>query len=575
MSTSSEKDAVETIDITESVIDAVTQAGATSLVPGPDRLPSVELTEDLLFDMLRAEIAYQRGQWQIAFVTTLGLAQQTRDPRLARRATEMALNSKQTGEALTAVRLWRELAPNSEEARQYYLGFVLLGDSIDEARPVFAQRLSNAKPQARGVLILQIQRLLGRAKDKAAAFAMLENLLEPYGRLAEAHIALANAALANNDFARGRNEASIALRIKPDSELAALSMVQLMPDKADAGNFLTSFLASNPQALDVRAAHARLLIDQKEYARAREEFEVLLKSQPQNLTVLFALGVLSSQANDVKSAEEYLTSYLNVLESNPDEDRDPNQAILLLSQLAEERKDQEAALKWLAKIEPGEAFLGAQLKRAQIVAKAKDIGGARKILGEIKVDGERDQVQVIIAEAQILRDAARLQESLAVLNAGLDRFPANTDLLYDYAMVAEKLDQLEIMEAKLRKIIELAPTNQHAYNALGYSLADRSLRLPEAFALIEKAMSLAPEDPFIMDSMGWVQYRMGQLKEAEVHLRRAYALRSDPDIAIHLGEVLWVSGKRDDAQKLWRDVEAKDPQNDSLKSTLARLNVRL
>jgi Flp pilus assembly protein TadD len=302
---------------------------------------------------------------------------------------------------------------------------------------------------------------------------------------------------------------------------------------------------------------------------------VLLKEQPQDLTALFALGILSTQINDTKAAEKYLTTYLQVLSTQPDEERDPNQALLILAQIAEERKDTEAALKWLSQVEPGEAYLGAQIKRAQINARRGDVPYARKMLHEIDAPGEREQVQLIVAEGQILRDANQMAEAMNVLKAGIKRYPANTDLLYDYAMLAEKSKQLDVMETTLRKIIELAPNNQHAYNALGYSLAERNMRLQEAFALIEKALNLAPEDPFIMDSMGWVQFRLGRIKEAEALLRRAYELRPDAEIAVHLGEVLWVKGQKDDAQKLWRDAQTKDPQNDTLKSTLARLNVSL
>jgi Flp pilus assembly protein TadD len=181
----------------------------------------------------------------------------------------------------------------------------------------------------------------------------------------------------------------------------------------------------------------------------------------------------------------------------------------------------------------------------------------------------------MVAEAQLLRNVNQSREALSVLEAGLKRFPENTDLLYDYAMVAEKLDRMDLMETSLRKIMKLAPDNQHAYNALGYSLAERNIRLEEAYALVEKALRLAPEDPFIMDSMGWVQFRLGRLKESEALLRRAYALRPDPEIGVHLGEVLWVIGQREDAKKLWRDANSKDPKNDTLKSTLARLQVIL
>jgi Flp pilus assembly protein TadD len=317
-------------------------------------------------------------------------------------------------------------------------------------------------------------------------------------------------------------------------------------------------------------------VEQKQYDQARGQFRTLLKEQPRDLTVLYALGLLETQHNDFKQAESYLTTYLEVLGADHDEDRDPTQALLILAQIAEQRNDTAAALKWLDQIDSStpQAFLGAQIKRSELMAKDGRLDEARKLLHGIG-DTEEERIQLLSAEGQLLRNANQPQEAMKVLEAGLKQYPDNTDLLYDYAMMAEKQDRLDIMETTLRKVMRLAPENQQAYNALGYSLAERNMRLDEAFALIDKALKLAPEDPFIMDSMGWVQYRRGNVAEAEALLRRAYGLRADPEIATHLGEVLWVSGKREDAKKLWRDANGKDPKNDTLKSTLARLQVNL
>ena len=540
-----------------------------------DELPTIDLTEDLLFKLLSSEIAYQRGDWQTAYVTTLAIAQQTRDPRVARRAAEMALGAKQADAALSAVRLWRSLAPDSDEATQYHLSFIILSDNLADAKPILEQRMREARPQTQGLLAFQMQRLLTRAKNKQEAFLLLEQVLAVYPELPEAHLALAQAAYASGDMQRARQEAQLALKIKPDSELAILALIQVTQDKEEAAKLLTDFVNSHPKAIDVRMAYARMLIENKEYTKARNEFEALLKLQPEDLTTLYALGVLCIQTNDFKTAEKYLTAYLDILAAKPDEERDPAQALLLLAQIAEERQDTDAVLKWLGQIEPGATYLNAQIKRAQVIAKRGDVTGARKLLGEIDVSDEREQAQIIIAEGHILRNANRLPEAMNVLGAGIKRFPNNTDLLYDYAMAAEKIGQWTVMENALRNMMKLAPNNQHAYNALGYSLAERNIRLDEAYTLIEKALQLAPEDPFIMDSMGWVQFRLGRLKEAEAMLRRAYGLRSDVEIAAHLGEVLWAKGQKEDAQKLWRDAQIKDPQNDTLKSTLARLNVSL
>jgi Flp pilus assembly protein TadD len=540
-----------------------------------DPLPTLELSNELLYKLLSAEIAAQRGQWQTAYISTLTLAQQTRDPRLARRATEIAIGAKRSEEALNAVRLWRSLAPNSDEAAQYYLSFIILGDNLAEAKPILEQRLKEAQPQTRGLMTFQIQRMLARAKNKAAAFLLLEELLKPYLSLPEAHLAIAQGAFANGDKARAEQEARLALKLKPDSELAILTLAQVVSEKNDAGKVLTDFLKRNPKAHEVRLAYARMLVDQKQYGKALPEFQLLLKDKPEDLTALFALGVLSTQTNDATSAEKYLTSYLRVLAAQPDEDRDPTQALLILAQLAEERKDTEGALKWLSQIEPGEGYLSARIKRAQLLAKRGELDAARKALQEISTATEREQVQVVIAEGQMLRDANQPKAAMEALGAALKRFPDNTDLLYDYAMHAEKNNQIDIMETTLRKVIRLAPDNQHAYNALGYSFAERNIRLPEAYALVEKALQLAPDDPFIMDSMGWVHFRMGRLKEAEAMLRRAYTLKPDAEIAVHLGEVLWVKGQKEDARKFWLDAQKADPQNDSLRSTLARFNQSL
>lgn len=538
-------------------------------------LPSVELTDELMYKILRGEFALQQGDWQLGYVTMMTTAQQTRDPRLAHRAAEIALSVKRPNEALSAVRLWRELAPNSDEADQFYLGLSVLGNNLDEAKPILAARLKEVRPQARGLMILQVQRLLANSHDKEAAFALLEELVEPYPDLVESHLALAQSAYANKEPVRARLEAEQALKIKPDLEIAALMVAQTMTNRDDALQYLASYLDTHPKARDVRIAYAKLLIDDKQYDTAHKQLDTLLQEKPDDLTILYAMGILGAQMNDRAMAEKYLTAYLTQLEKTPDETRDPAQALLILAQIAEDRKAYPEALKWLSQVDPGPAYMEAQLRSAQIMAESGDMDGARSLLAHLSPEGQREQIQVIVVEAQLLRDAGRMQEALAVMAAGEKRFPQDTSLLYDYAMLAEKADRMDLMETLLRKVIQLAPQNQHAYNALGYSLADRNIRLKEAYALIEKALELAPEDPFILDSMGWVEFRLGNLQQAEDYLRRAYAIRPDVEIGVHLGEVLWTRGDKDSAQQFWRDASQKDPLNDLLKSTLARLRVDL
>ncbi|WP_027867209.1 tetratricopeptide repeat protein [Massilia alkalitolerans] len=542
------------------------------------RLPKIELTSSMLNQLLKAEFAFRKGDWQGPYLTMLSLAQQTRDPRLARRAAEMAVAARQSDDTLAAVRLWRELDPQSDEATQYFVGMVVTSDNIADVEPIFVERLKEAPADKRGVLLFQIQQLLGRAKDKDAANAMLERVIAPYNDTFEAHIVRAQAALVRGDREAAQRAAQAALSVKPDSEIAVLMMAQVIGDDAKIAPMLEAFLKTHPEAREVRAAHARVLVNQKQYPQARAQFETLLKGRPDDAGNLYALGVLATQMNDARAAEGYFTRFVEVLGRNPEDERDPTRALLILAQIAEERGDVPGALAWLDKVPAGtdpQLLFSAQLRRAQLMARQGDLAGGRKLLAGLKPIEPAQQAQVAVAEVQLLRDAGRLLEAYSLMEAAAKRFPKNPDLLYDFALLAEKVGRVEVMEKLLREVMALAPDNHHAYNALGYSLAERNVRLQEAYTLIARALEMAPGDPFIMDSMGWVQYRLGKLDEAEKYLRNAYALRRDPEIAVHLGEVLFQKGQQAAAQELWREARAKDPQNDTLRSTLARLRQSL
>ncbi|WP_323144641.1 tetratricopeptide repeat protein [Massilia phyllosphaerae] len=560
---------------------AAAEAKAGTPVPpaeqSEDKLPNVQMTSAMMQQLLKAEMAFKNGDWQGPYLTMMSLAQQTKDPRLAKRAAEMALSAKQPDDALAAVRLWRDYAPGSDEANQYYLGLVILSDNLAEAEKLLTQRLAEATPGARGLVMFQMQQLVLRARDKDAAIAMLQRLVAPYGNMMETHVVLAQAALAKGAKEDAVREAQAALRIKPDSEIAVLTLAQVTEDEARTTKILQDFLAAHPEAREVRAAYARLLVNNKQFDAARKEFLVLDKSRPNDPATLYALGVLSMQLNDARGAEGYFTRFVDVTDKTPDQENDPTKALLILSQLAEERGDIKAATDWLDRIDSDDpkVQLSVALRRAQLLAKGGDLAGARKQLATLQPLDKAEQAQVVLVESQILRDAGKNQEAFKLMQDGVKRFPDNMDFLYDYALMAEKLGKVDVMEKSLRQVIAKVPDNQHAYNALGYSLAERNVRLKEAHELIQKALGMAPNDPFIMDSMGWVQYRMGNLSEAAAHLRKAYALRNDPEIAVHLGEVLWKMGQQEDARKLWREAKAKDPRNDALKSTLTRLRVSI
>jgi tetratricopeptide (TPR) repeat protein len=358
-----------------------------------------------------------------------------------------------------------------------------------------------------------------------------------------------------------------AAALRPDWELAALLEAQLLQRQSNqlALQRLADFLRRYPKSREVRMNYARTLVTEKRYDEARSEFQTLSKDFPDNVEVVYAVGVLSLQLQDYAVAEAHFKRLL-ILPY-----RDKNALRMYLGQIADEQKNYPEALRWYGLIDSGEQHLQAQMRYAQVLAKQGNLDAARAYLQQVSADSEQARVQVLLIEAQMLREANRPQVAFDLLQRALDQLPNNTDLIYDYAMLAEKLERLDLLESNLKKLIALKPDHAHAYNALGYSLADRNQRLPEALSLIDQALKLAPEDPFIIDSMGWVHFRLGDYKQALLYLRKAYSARPDAEIAAHLGEVLWVAGERSEAEKIWLEAGKKTPGNDILTGTIKRL----
>ena len=312
-----------------------------------------------------------------------------------------------------------------------------------------------------------------------------------------------------------------------------------------------------------------MLVTEKRYPEARKQFEALVEAYPQNVEVTMAVALLAMQASDYDAAEK---QFRRVMELRPN---DADLARYYLGQLAEERKRYPEALDWYAAVTPGEQYINAQTRYAGVLAKQGKLPDARRHLQEATASNNQQRVQLTQAEALLLREAQNYEEAFAVLGRALEKMPNYPDLLYDYAMSAEKINRFDVMEANLRKVMEIRPDHAHAYNALGYTLADRSERLDEARELIEKALSLAPDDAYILDSMGWVLFRQGLIKDALVPLQRAYLSRPDGEIAAHYGEVLYADGQFEQAHKVWSDALKDNPRNEVLEGTVRRLAPRI
>lgn len=533
--------------------------------PPSAALPNQDLTEQTLFEFLVAEVAFQRGDFAVATSAYLGLARRTRDPRIAQRAVEVAIQGRYVDAALQAARLWLEIDPDSLQARQTVAGLLVTVNQLDEAYQ-HLQALIARDPATAGQSFMHLNGLLSRNPDRGAVLSLVQRLAAPYPDLPEAHFAVAQAAGAAGDRDLALAESQKALDLRPDWETAALLRGQLLQrdSRAEAMAYYRSFLRAHDDAREVRLAYARVLVADRDYDEARKQFQRLVKESGGNPEVMMAVGLLSLQLKDLDTAE---SNFKAVLDSDY---RDEDTVRYYMGQVYEERKRFDEAELWYRSVGRGEQYLAAQTKVAQMLAKQGRLVEGLAHLQKLEEENPPQKAQLIMAEAQLLRDAGRYQEAYDLLGRAVETLPDYPDLLYDYAMAAEKLDKINVLETNLRKLIQLRPDHAHAYNALGYTFADRNIRLDEARELIGKALQLAPEDPFIMDSMGWVNYRLGNLDEGIGYLRRAYDIRADPEIAAHLGELLWVKGDRSEAKRVWTTALQEYPDNEALLKTVKR-----
>jgi tetratricopeptide (TPR) repeat protein len=532
--------------------------------PKPD-LPKVPLTDHLLYEFLLGDIAAQRDKPELAAQAYLDLAKTTRDPRVARRAAQLAYESRQYDTAVEAFKLWQELEPSSPLAKQMLLSLLLSGGKLQEASPVLTEVLQS-DPANAGRTFAGIYPLVSHVPDKSAALDWLIEVTHPYPDVAEGHWAVAQAAVAagKNDLAL--TEIHKAVTLRPDWDVAAVFEAELYlnVDPPKGLELLKKFLAAHPDNKDLRLYYARALLSQKQFAAAREEFERLLKDHPDSPDLAFAVALISMQMGDYTRAEQELQQALSK------GGKDESTVHYYLAQLNEVRQNDAAALEQYRLVQDGEYSYAARLREVALLDKAGKLGEAREALHHAEPKTDQQRVQLIMIDAQLLREDKKYEDSYQALAQGLEKFPENPDLLYQTAMAADKLNKEELFEQLIRKLMKIAPDNAHAYNALGYSLLDRNQRIPEAIKLVEKAYQLAPDDAAIIDSMGWGQYLLGNLDKSVEFLNKAYKADPDPEIAAHLGEVLWKRGDKDEARKVWADSAKANPDNEALKAVMKR-----
>jgi tetratricopeptide (TPR) repeat protein len=518
---------------------------------------------EAMFDFLTAELAAQRGDVESALAIYHRLARELKDPSVARRAVETAIRTRAFGAALESATLLLELDPESTLAREIMAALLANEGDLTKAGTMLGRLLE--KNPNRGTVLMQLSYLFAKFPDKAAVLETTKKVTEPYGQTPEARYAVGVAALVAGNVTLADSEADVALKLKPDWQQGAILKAQVLRKSAPADliPFYEQFVTANPDSLEVRMQLGRELAAEKKLAEARVQFREVEKRSKNDPQAAYAIGLLSLQLEDYAEAQQAFSRSL------AQGYREPTSIYLGMGQAAEGLKRYDEAIGWYQKVDSSD-WVRAQLKIAQLMARQQGLDAGRNYLQRIEPRSDDDKVQMIQVEAQLLRDAREWKETYEMLTRAVKQHPDSYEILYDRAMAAEKVDRIDVLEADLRRVIRMKPDYAHAYNALGYTLAEKTDRLNEAKDLIDKAYKLAPDDPFILDSLGWVHYRMGDTQEALKHLHAAYGSRPDPEIAAHLGEVLWKSGQQDEARKIWRAALTENPNHETLLAVMAK-----
>ncbi|WP_188691840.1 tetratricopeptide repeat protein [Silvimonas amylolytica] len=521
-------------------------------------LPNEELTDELVLRFLVGDIALQRGQATLGAQTWNDLAKRTHDPRVAKRATEVAIGAGQLNLAMDSAKQWIDASPNAVGPQQVMLSLLLRANRLDEAKP-HLEALLKAKPQDAPSFFLRMHTLWDKNTDRNAAAKLTEDVTAPYLNLPEAHFARAVAYANTNRVPDAIKEVDAAEALRPGWEPAVLYRIQLMSDRPgqERIDYLHSALRKNPDSLPIRNALARELVINKQMKDALDEYNGILKIQPDNLEALVGSGLVSMELRDFDTAQQRLSA---AVQRNP---RNTNNLRLYLGQIAEARGQNQDAIAWYQSVE-GDMHDAAVERLIRLYARTGQPQKAIDLIHENVALTTEQQTRQTLLESSVWREAKNYDKAWFVLTLAISKDPKNADLLYERSLIADLQHNVPAAEADLHKYLELQPDSAQGLNALGYTLANRTDRYDEANGYLEKANTLDPDNPVIMDSLGWLRYKQNRLAEARDLLTRAYKAMPDPEVGAHLAATLFKLGEKSDAHKVMAQAQKLDPDNESV-----------
>lgn len=548
-------------------------ACATNSLQGSDDIAGdvpvqAELTEDLLYDLLVAEFAGNAGDTTLAVDAYNRAAMQSDDARVAARAVYIAVYAEHYEKALDLLERWEKLDPDDADInRMYAITYLKLGQPL--AAATYIQSILDTVEGNGHEKALAVKRLLAKESNTEDGLIVLDALNK--ADTSNQHMLILQARYAAQLEKYDEAIELLDRVLEIDATLADVHIIKArilaaQGKQEQAMALVALVLMEQPDNDHLRLQYARMLVEQRQFNQAKAQFKLLLDKDPENADILLSLGLLEIETGDLDEAVAHLQHLIDIGQKQ-------DISNYYLGRIAQNREEHKVAISYYLKVNSGDYVFDAKLRIAGLFAR---LGRVDEGLQQLEVLAEKQtswplRVKAYLAQGEILASKQRYAEGLELYSRALQQKPDDADLLYARALMAEKVDRIDITEADLLKLLSAQPENANALNALGYTLADRTERLEEARDYIKRAAELVPDDPAILDSLGWVSYRLGNMQDALKWLGMAFERLEDAEIAAHYGEVLWKNNQKEEAEKVWKIGLENNAEHPVLLETMKRL----